>query len=69
MRYLIAILAVAALAGCGSEDPTQPAININGDGNFVQAPSGGTGQSITTPAPVVIPPVIVAPEAAAEDEG
>jgi hypothetical protein len=66
MRYVLAVLAALSLSACQGEDPTQPSVNINGDHNQVSVPRGD-GNSHTTPAPVVVPPVIVAPEA--EDEG
>jgi hypothetical protein len=70
MRYVLAVLAAIALSACGSEDPTGVPININGDHNNVNVPSGGTGNTLVTPAPVVVPDtVIVAPEAKVENEG
>ena len=56
---LVVVLVGGLLTGCGP-DPAGPVINNSGDGNTFNIPGDeSNGNSVTTPAPVVVPPVVL----------
>jgi hypothetical protein len=64
MRYLVCILALLSLIACEAPEPSGPTVNISGNNNQANIPSGGTGNTQTTPAPVVVPPTVIVPDGA-----
>ena len=57
---LVVLLAGGLLVGCTGQDPAGPVINNSGDGNTFNIPGNeSNGNSVTTPAPVIVPPVVL----------
>jgi hypothetical protein len=61
MLILLA-LTLLTLTACMSPDPTGPVVNNSGDGNIFNIPGKDADHNdVVTPAPVIVPPVIVTP--------
>lgn len=71
LMLLILGVFIVALVGCTPEGGCKS--TITGSDNSVTQACGGSGEgasaSVTTPAPVVVPPVVITPVITGEGEG